>query len=130
VKKIEPDAIAEAEVYIAYGRAAEARAILEDALRRNPARDDIRRKLAELALPPAAPVPQSDREVLRKIVLPLVAPSLLLVPGFFLMGGVFAPDWPFRLAGIAVFALGIVWAHRVMLRLQREGLIRRPPGGG
>ena len=42
------DPIAEAEVYLAYGRKEQAIEILEEALRANPGREDIRRKLNEI----------------------------------------------------------------------------------
>jgi Tfp pilus assembly protein FimV len=42
------DPIAEAEVFIAYGRKKQALEILENALRENPQRDDIALKLSEL----------------------------------------------------------------------------------
>jgi hypothetical protein len=43
------DPLAEAEVYLAYGRREPAIEILKDALRANPARQDIRKRLAEIA---------------------------------------------------------------------------------
>jgi len=42
--------IAEAEVLVAYGQKAQAIAMLENALRANPAREDVARKLRELRL--------------------------------------------------------------------------------
>jgi Tfp pilus assembly protein FimV len=42
------DPIAEAAVYVAYGRKNQAIALLEEALRHNPAREDIATKLREL----------------------------------------------------------------------------------
>lgn len=95
------DPIAEAEAYIAYGRLAQARAILEEAMRRDPTREDIRLKLAGLAAVSAMqPVPQSPSQVLSRIVLPLAAPSVTFFAGFALMGGVFVSGcrcaWPGR----------------------------------
>jgi hypothetical protein len=43
------DPLAEAEVYLAYGRREQAVEILKDALAANPARQDIRKRLAEIA---------------------------------------------------------------------------------
>lgn len=44
----EVDALAEAEVYIAYGRDSQAEEILKDALTRNPTRQDVQLKLLEI----------------------------------------------------------------------------------
>ncbi|MBI3935712.1 MAG: hypothetical protein HY323_01940 [Betaproteobacteria bacterium] len=44
----EVDSLAEAEVYIAYGRDAQAEEILKDALAKNPAREDVKLKLLEI----------------------------------------------------------------------------------
>lgn len=49
IDSTEVDPIAEAEVYIAYGREAQAEEILKEALGRDPQRPDIATKLAELA---------------------------------------------------------------------------------
>ncbi len=49
IDSAEVDPIAEAEVYIAYGREAQAEEILREALARDPQRPDIATKLAELA---------------------------------------------------------------------------------
>lgn len=49
IDSAEVDPIAEAEVYIAYGREAQAEEILKEALGRDPQRPDIATKLAELA---------------------------------------------------------------------------------
>ncbi len=49
IDSTEVDPIAEAEVYIAYGREAQAEEILKEALERDPQRPDIATKLAELA---------------------------------------------------------------------------------
>jgi pilus assembly protein FimV len=40
--------VTEAEVYLAYGRKEQAIEILEEALRANPAREDVRKKLQEI----------------------------------------------------------------------------------
>jgi pilus assembly protein FimV len=45
----EVDPVAEAEVYIAYGREAQAEEILREALQRDPARPDVATKLAEIS---------------------------------------------------------------------------------
>lgn len=42
------DPVAEAEVYLAYGRKTQAIEILEEALRDHPAREDVRKKLNEI----------------------------------------------------------------------------------
>jgi pilus assembly protein FimV len=42
------DPVAEAEVYLAYGRKAQAIEILEEALRAKPARENVRKKLQEI----------------------------------------------------------------------------------
>jgi pilus assembly protein FimV len=48
VSSDEVDPLAEAEVYIAYGRDAQAEEILKDALARNPNREDVQAKLLEI----------------------------------------------------------------------------------
>jgi hypothetical protein len=48
------DPVAEADVYLAYGRIAQARQILEEALQKSPGRADVRAKLESLAASPEA----------------------------------------------------------------------------
>ena len=52
----EVDPVAEAEVYIAYGREAQAEEILREALQRDPQRPDVATKLAKLAPPKASEI--------------------------------------------------------------------------
>ncbi len=58
----EVDPVAEAEVYIAYGREAQAEEILREALARDPQRADVATKLAEMA------AAQGNREIFDRLV--------------------------------------------------------------
>jgi pilus assembly protein FimV len=63
----EVDPVAEAEVYIAYGREAQAEEILREALQRDPQRPDVATKLAEIS------ATQGKRDSFDKLVADIVA---------------------------------------------------------
>ncbi len=66
---VKPDPIAEAEVFIAYGRKAQAIELLKTAASAYPERDDIRQRLASLELTPPAGDMQQNKLILALAVI-------------------------------------------------------------
>lgn len=95
----DPDPIAEAEVYAAYGRYTQAREILEEALVRDPTRADLRQMLARIS--PANVSDMPSQRLGR------------LVPGPFIgcVGYVVvevSQHTPVTIAGVAMMAIGVL----------------------
>ena len=94
---VDPDPLAEAEVYVAYGRYTQARELLEEALVREPTRQDLRQMLARISPANVADAPTQRLGT--------------LVPGPFIgfVGYVvfeISQHTPVTIAGIAMMAIG------------------------
>lgn len=68
-----PDPISEAEVFIAYGRKAQAIKLLSEAARMYPERDDIRQRLSSLELTSPAEAAHQNKLVLALAVIAVLA---------------------------------------------------------
>ena len=93
------DPIKEADVYLAYGRRAQAVQILESALANDPSRDDVKLKLAEIAKAPQPPTAISQNQQIIVFVLLAAAAALKF----------FVDDPRFNLAGSVVGFCAILY---------------------
>ena len=94
------DAIAEAEVYVAYGRATQAREILEEALARDPSRQDVRAMLDRIPAAKVADTPQQrPSRGIPAVLLGILGYVVLETP----------EHTPVTLAGVALLAIAVLY---------------------
>lgn len=111
------DAIAEAEVYAAYGRYTQAREILEEALARDPSRHDVRAMLDRIS---PANVADAQSQRLGR-----------LMPGVFI-GGIgyivveISQHTPVTIAGVALMAVAVLYTFFTVKRFKE--IDRAAPG--